>query len=229
MDAVRRDEIAANLREVRERIATACARAGRDPAEVQLIAVTKTWPVEDVRILADLGITDVGENRDQEAAPKAAAFAAQDGRPLRWHFIGQLQSNKARSVVRYASMVHTVDRASLAAALAKAAPDGLDILVQLSVDGDPARGGVPVAELPALVAGLPPSLRLQGVMAVAPLGVEAGDAFGLVAQAHELLLRQFPQARVRCMGMSEDLEAAIACGATHIRVGSALLGHRTVR
>ena len=152
MDGVARtEEIARNLASVRTRIANACAHAER-PNDVQLIVVTKTHPVSDVRILRDLGVADVGENRDQEAAPKAATFAAEDGRDLRWHFIGQMQSNKARSVLQYASMIHTVDRPSLVDELLRNATRSIDCLIQLSVDGDTARGGVVPDDVPALVA-----------------------------------------------------------------------------
>lgn len=229
MDELRRSELSDNLAELRERMSTACAAAGRTVDEVQLIAVTKTWPVDDVRILRDLGVTDFGENRDQEAQPKARAFAEQDGRDARWHFIGQLQSNKAKSVVRYASMVHTVDRVSLADALRKAAAAPLDCLLQLSVDGDPHRGGVAAADMFALAERIDGPLRLRGVMAVAPLDMEPAAAFEVVAGMHERLLTLRPEAALRCIGMSDDFETAIVHGATHIRVGSALLGHRTVR
>lgn len=229
MDALRRAELEANLRDLRVRIASACASANRSVDDVHLIAVTKTWPVEDVRILCDLGIRDFGENRDQEAQPKAAAFAEQDGREVRWHFIGQLQSNKAKSVVQYADMVHTVDRVSLASALRKAATAPLDCLVQLSVDGDAERGGVTVAELRNLVEQMQPPLRVRGVMAVAPLNMPPAEAFAVVAGMHAELQSLHPEATVRCIGMSDDFETAIAHGATHIRVGSALLGHRAVR
>lgn len=229
MDELRRAELAANLDELRARMAAACVAAGRHADEVQLIAVTKTWPVDDVRILRDLGVTDFGENRDQEAQPKAEAFAQRDGREARWHFIGQLQSNKAKSVVRYTSMVHTVDRPSLADALRKAATAPLDCLLQLSIDGDPHRGGVAEADMVALAERIDGTLRLRGVMAVAPLDMEPAAAFDVVAGMHERLLTFRPEARLRCIGMSDDFETAIAHGATHIRVGSALLGHRAVR
>lgn len=224
----RRSEISANLQHVQERIADACSRADRSPRDVTLIAVTKTYPVSDVRILCDLGVRDFGENRDQEARPKAAAFAAEDGRDVRWHFIGQLQSNKARAVVGYASMVHTVDRRSLLDALQRAAERPLDILLQLSIDGAPGRGGALLTELLDLASAVSAPLTLRGVMAVAPLGMEPAEAFQRVADAHSRLLEQVPAATVRCIGMSDDFEAAIAAGATHIRVGSALLGPRTV-
>lgn len=229
MDELRRAEIGANLAELENRMTAACAAAGREREDVRLIAVTKTWPVEDVRILCDLGIRDFGENRDQEASVKAAAFADLDGRDVRWHFIGQLQSNKAKSVVQYAHMVHTVDRESLAAALRKAATRPLDCLLQLSVDGDEQRGGAPLAQLRALVEEFIDPLQLRGVMAVAPLGMDPAAAFDAVAGMHEQVLSFAPTATIRCIGMSDDFEAAIAHGATHIRVGSALLGHRAVR
>ena len=215
-------ELAANLQDIGQRIAAAAKASGRSPDDVTLIAVTKTWPAADVRRLHALGLRDVGENRDQEAAPKAAELADLD---LLWHFIGQLQSNKARSVARYAHMVHSVDRVSLVDALARTGTP-LDICLQLSVDGDPARGGVLEADLLALAARVEAPLRLRGVMAVAPLGVESATAFAEVRRLHELLLAHHPQATVRCIGMSDDFEAAIAHGATHVRIGSALLGSR---
>lgn len=220
-------ELAANLADVRARIDAACRRAGR-VNDVTLIAVTKTWPLSDVRLLRDLGVEDFGENRDQEAAPKAAGFASEDGRSARWHFIGQLQSNKARSVVQYATMVHTVDRPSLVAALKRAAHAPFDCLVQFSVDGDPHRGGVAQEGLLELAAQISGPLRLRGIMAVSPLDVHPAQAFTAVARAHELLLQQFPEATIRCIGMSDDFEAAVEHGATHVRVGSALLGTRPV-
>ncbi len=223
----RAQELAANLADVRARMEAACERVGRSD-DVTLIAVTKTWPLSDVRLLRDLGVTEFGENRDQEAQPKAAALAAADGRSAHWHFIGQLQSNKARSVVSYAHLVHTVDRPSLLDALLRAARAPLDCLVQLSVDGDPRRGGMPregVLDLAGRMEGL---LRLRGIMAVSPLDMDPSRAFAVVAEVHAELLERFPEAGIRCIGMSDDFEAAIEKGATHIRVGSALLGPRPV-
>ncbi|WP_200209738.1 YggS family pyridoxal phosphate-dependent enzyme [Micromonospora coerulea] len=233
----RRAELAAGLAQVRARIADACAAAGRDRAEVTLVAVTKTYPAGDVVALAGLGVADVGENRDQEAAPKAAEVAAAGVTP-RWHFIGQLQRNKCRSVVRYADVVQSVDSVRLAGALDAAAAAGrdrpLDVLVQVSIDGDPARGGAlpdstdpdrglgPVA---AALAGAG-ALRLGGLMAVAPLGWEPERAFARLAEVTEQFRRDHPQATVLSAGMSGDLETAIGYGATHVRVGSALLGMR---
>lgn len=222
----REDMIAANLAEVRERIANAAVSAGRRPEDVTLIAVTKTWPLSDIRILRDLGLCDFGESRDQEARDKADEWRRVDGRDIRWHFIGQLQSNKAKSVAGYASTVHTVDRLSLVQALRKTDVP-LDCLVQLSIDGDPDRGGVPAAELGELAAAVTDPLRLRGIMAVAPLEMDPAAAFAVVGETHRTLLEHFPSATMRCIGMSDDFEAAIAAGATHVRIGSALLGNRS--
>ncbi|MEU1809692.1 YggS family pyridoxal phosphate-dependent enzyme [Micromonospora aurantiaca (nom. illeg.)] len=233
----RRAELAAGLAQVRARIADACAAAGRQRDEVTLVAVTKTYPAADVVALAGLGVTDVGENRDQEAAPKAEAVAAAGAAP-RWHFIGQLQRNKARSVVRYADVVQSVDTVRLAAALDAAAgavrDRPLDVLVQVSIDGDPARGGaLPGAADPqrgldpvaAAVAGAD-GLRLAGLMAVAPLGWEPDRAFARLAEVAAALRADHTDATVLSAGMSGDLESAVGHGATHVRVGSALLGMR---
>ncbi|MEU5913848.1 YggS family pyridoxal phosphate-dependent enzyme [Micromonospora sp. NPDC047527] len=232
----RRAELAAGLAQVRARIADACADAGRDRAEVTMIAVTKTYPADDVLALAGLGVTDMGENRDQEAAGKAAEVAAAGVSP-RWHFIGQLQRNKARSVVRYADVVHSVDSARLARALASAAADRerpLDALVQVSIDGDPARGGAlpgsddPGVGLEAVAEAVAdaPALRLAGLMAVAPLGWQPERAFARLAEVAEAFRTVHPGATALSAGMSGDLEIAIRYGATHVRVGSALLGMR---
>ncbi|WP_406071690.1 YggS family pyridoxal phosphate-dependent enzyme [Micromonospora sp. NBC_01638] len=232
----RHAELAAGLAQVRSRIADACAEAGRDRAEVTMIAVTKTYPASDVVALAGLGVTDMGENRDQEAAGKAAEVAAAGVRP-RWHFIGQLQRNKARSVVRYADVVHSVDSVRLARALATAAADRevpMDALIQVSIDGDAARGGAlpgsadpgaglePVAEAVAEA----PGLRLVGLMAVAPLGWEPERAFARLAEVARVFRAVHPGATELSAGMSGDFDIAIRYGATHVRVGSALLGMR---
>jgi PLP dependent protein len=224
----RREELAANLAEVRQRITAACAAAGRDPAGVSLIAVTKTWPASDVRLLSELGISDVGENRDAEAAPKAAACA---DLPLTWHFIGQLQTNKCPSVVRYASVVHSVDRPRLIRALGGAAARAersISCLIEVSLDGDPARGGAPMAEVPALAEALArePGLVLAGVMAVAPLSMDPGKAFARLLDSAAEVRAVRPAATMISAGMSGDLEAAVAAGATHLRIGTALLGGR---
>ncbi|BCJ34964.1 YggS family pyridoxal phosphate enzyme [Actinocatenispora thailandica] len=228
----RRTELVANLASVRRRIADACLAAGRSPREVSLIAVTKTFPASDVRLLAELGQRAVAENRDGEAAAKAAELAAA-GVEVRWHFVGQLQRNKARSVVRYADMVQSVDRPALVTALASAVAAHrdrpLDVLIQVSLDDAPGRGGVSPAELPALVdavAAAGPRLRLRGLMAVAPLGGDPDVAFGRLSGYATWLREREPDASMLSAGMTGDLEAAIRHGATHVRVGSGLLGRR---
>ncbi len=226
----RATEVAASLAAVQARIGAACRAAGRDPAGVTLIAVTKTFPASDVRLLAGLGVRDVGENRDQEAAPKAAACAAVSP-SLTWHFVGQLQTNKAASVVRYARVVQSVDRLRLARALGTAARRAgrtVRCLVQVSLDGDPQRGGVPAAHVLAVADAVASEegLVLGGVMAVAPVQAEPLAAFeglaGIAAQVRAV----HPGAVMISAGMSGDLEDAIAAGATHVRVGTALLGGR---
>jgi PLP dependent protein len=233
----REAELAERLDRVEQRIAVACQAAGRSRAEVALVVVTKTFPAADVRLLAGLGVRDVGESRDQEAAPKAAELADLH---LSWHFVGRLQSNKAASVAAYASVVQSVDRLSLVAALAKGIERAgqeradLAVLLQLSLDGDPDRGGLVVGpapgydglrELADAVAGRP-GLLLRGVMAVAPLGEDPAAAFARLGELADVVRRDHPQAAWISAGMSGDLEAAVAAGATHLRVGSAILGSR---
>jgi hypothetical protein len=229
-------ELAARLTAARSRIAAACAAAGRDPAEITLIAVTKTYPASDVLALAGLGLTDFGENRDQEAEPKAAAVSAA-GQPVTWHFIGQLQTNKANSVARYADFVHSVDRIRLVRALgtaARAADRELTCLVQVSLDApaagraEQARGGVPPAMLTEVAAAIEAEegLTLGGLMAVAPLGADPGTAFAPLRGLSDTIRSVNASATLVSAGMSGDLEAAIECGATHLRIGTALLGDR---
>jgi PLP dependent protein len=232
-DDVRRGEIRAGLRAVRARIAAACQAAGRSPADVTLIAITKTRPASDIRLLSELGVTDVGENRAQEAAAKAAECAAL-GLRLTWHFVGQLQVNKAASVASYADVIHSVDRLRLVSALgsrAAAAGRSITCLVQVSLDGDPDRGGVAadqigqigqIADAIAAAGGL----ALGGVMAVAPLGVPPAAAFAKLGEVSRNIRSAHPGAVMISAGMSGDLEQAIEAGATHVRVGTALLGGR---
>ncbi len=223
-------EIRTNLAAVRERIARAADAAGRDPADVALVVVTKFFPASDVRLLADLGVSDVGENRHQEAETKAAECA---DLALRWHFIGGLQSNKAAAVARYADVVESVDRASLVGRLDRGAAEAareVDVLVQVSLDppGRDNRAGVVPEELAALAAEVDasPHLALRGLMAVAPLGEDPAEAFARLARIRAGFLERHPAANRLSAGMSGDLEAAIAAGATHVRVGSAVLGSR---
>jgi PLP dependent protein len=234
--ADRRDQLAAGLQTVRGRIAAACDAAGRDPAGITLVVVTKTFPASDVLLLAELGVRDIGENRHPEGAHKAAACAESGtGAPdLSWHFIGALQTNKAAAVAGYASWVHSVDRVRLVGALERgAARNGrpVDCLVQVSLDppgaGEGRSGADPdhVAEVAEALASAD-SLRLRGVMAVAPLGAEPLPAFERLAQVAAEVRAAHPGADVVSAGMSGDLEQAVAAGATHLRVGGAILGKR---
>jgi PLP dependent protein len=225
-------ELSANLRALRARIAAACAAAHRPAEAVTLIAITKTFPASDVRLLASLGVTDVGENKDQEAVQKAAECADVEP-PLRWHFVGQLQVNKAKSVVRYADVVHSVDRSRLIGALgsrARAAGRVITCLIQVDLDPhpDPGRGGASPGEVPALAAEVAGTsgLLLGGVMAIAPLGAPPRPAFHRLAEVAGLVAATYPGATMISAGMTGDLEEAIAEGATHVRVGTALLGGR---
>ncbi|WP_341925517.1 YggS family pyridoxal phosphate-dependent enzyme [Nocardioides psychrotolerans] len=226
----RSDELAANLATVRDRITRACGEADRDPGEVELVVVTKFFPASDVRVLADLGVTDVGENRHQEAEAKAAECADLG---LRWHFIGGLQSNKAAAVARYADVVESVDRPKLVAGLDRGAAErgrDVEVLVQVSLDkpGAEHRAGVDPAALGDLVGVVSGAehLVLRGLMAVAPLGVDPAVAFARLAALRADVLRQAPEATWLSAGMSGDLEQAVRAGATHVRVGSAVLGSR---
>ena len=225
----RRDELASGLAAVRERIAVAAASAGRDPADITLIAVTKTWPATDVRLLSELGVSDVGENRDQEAAAKHAACG---DLPLRWHFIGQVQRNKAASITSYADVVHSVDRTVLVEALdhnAERHARRITALVQVALDDTTGRGGVPIEQVADVAGAIAASqwLTLGGVMAVAPLGADPDAAFARLAAAAGEVRATDPEATIVSAGMSGDLDAAIRHGATHVRIGTALLGHRS--
>ncbi|WP_405879195.1 YggS family pyridoxal phosphate-dependent enzyme [Streptomyces sp. NBC_01136] len=232
----RKAQLAGNLAKVEERITAACVAAGRKREEVTLIVVTKTYPASDVRILSELGVRHVAENRDQDAAPKAAACS---DLPLSWHFVGQLQTNKVRSVVGYADVVQSVDRSRLVTALSNEAvrvEREVGCLIQVALDAEESgrgeRGGVGVGgieELADLVARSE-GLRLDGLMTVAPLtGVYAGRqqaAFERLMDLSTAMRRTHPAANMVSAGMSTDLEQAVAAGATHVRVGTAVLGVR---
>lgn len=232
----RKAELAANLARVEERIQGACDAAGRGRGDVTLIVVTKTYPAEDVLLLAELGVRHVAENRDQDAAPKAEACA---DAPLTWHFVGQLQTNKARSVASYADVVHSVDRLRLVNALSSAAVQHgrrLDCLVQVALDAGSGEIGGRGGAAPDAVEGLADALseaqglRPAGVMTVAPLTGEYADrpaaAFERLREISTGLRAGHPAATMVSAGMSADLEEAVAAGATHVRVGSAVLGER---
>jgi pyridoxal phosphate enzyme (YggS family) len=234
----RRAELAESLRSVRQRIDDACASAGRDPAEVRLVAVTKTFPATDVALLTDLGLTDFGENRDQEASRKVAELAElRPGAPARWHMVGRLQRNKVRSVAHWAAEVQSVDSLRLVDALAGAVDSTnaegrrsgpLDVLVQASADADPRRGGCPLPQLPALADAVAESggLALRGVMIVAPMEIDPEAAFEAASAVWRDVRGDHPEATEFSAGMSGDMEAAIRHGSTCVRVGTALLGGR---
>lgn len=226
----RRDELAANLARVQRRIAAACDAAGRSADEVTLVVVTKFFPASDVRLLAELGVGTVGENRHQEAADKQAECADLG---LSWHFIGGLQSNKAAAVASYADVVESVDRSKLVPGLSRGAVErgrDLDVLVQVSLDPPTAshRNGCPPADVPALVERIlaAEALRLRGVMGVAPLGEDPLPAFQRLGEVSRDVCDLTPEARWISAGMSGDLEQAVKTGATHVRIGSAVLGPR---
>ena len=230
--AQRREELLGALDLVRARIDRACEQAGRDPEEVTLIAVTKFFPASDIDLLAELGVRAIGENRDQEAAAKIPQVGRRDD--LEVHFIGQLQTNKATSVARYADVVQSVDRPKLVRSLDHAATAHgrrLSVLVQVSLDDrrpSSPRGGAAPGDLAALAEEVEhsDSLDLRGVMAVAPLGADPDAAFARLQEVARGIRARHPAAHWVSAGMSADLEQAIARGATHLRVGSAILGTR---
>ncbi|HYO86672.1 MAG TPA: YggS family pyridoxal phosphate-dependent enzyme [Dermatophilaceae bacterium] len=234
-DPERTADLRRRLAEVRERIDRACRAAGRSSDEVTLVVVTKHFPASDIVRLAGLGVQHVAENRDQEARSKLADLADVDPtvrQGLIVHFVGQLQTNKASSVAGYADVVHSVDRSRLVDPLAAAATKRgrrIDVLLQVNLDPEQAgRGGVNPELLPELADRVrtQPTLRLRGLMAVAPLGRDAGEAFERLAHLHAVVRADHPDATWLSAGMSGDLEAAVAHGSTHLRVGTAILGSR---
>ena len=209
---------------VTQDVAAAARDAGRDPAQITTIIVTKFHPASLVRELASLGARDVGENRHQEAAAKAAELVDLG---LTWHFVGQLQANKAAAALEYASVVHSVDRASLVGALEKT-QRAVGVFLQLNLSDDPQRGGVEPAKLEQLAERVlaAPTLELLGLMAVARIDAEPRAEFARVREASERLRRLAPGASRLSMGMSGDYREAIAEGATHLRIGTAITGNR---
>jgi pyridoxal phosphate enzyme (YggS family) len=229
----RRRELAERLERVRAQIADAARVAGRGADDVTLVVVTKTWPASDVALLADLGVRDVGENRHQEAEAKAAEVAGL-GVDVRWHFIGQIQSNKAARIARYADVVHSVDSTRVAQRLnagAHAVDRTIDCLIQVSLDPDPAaqgRGGLAPDDVWPVAQAIDNAgaLRLAGVMGVAPLGGDPRSAYALLSEVATRLRVTHPDADWISAGMSGDFVPAVEAGATHVRVGSAVLGER---
>jgi hypothetical protein len=218
----RKAEISRNLQEVKERINGAAKSVNRDPNEIQLIVVTKTFPISDIEILRDLGESNFGENRDQEAGPKAQTI------PAIWHFQGQIQSNKIKSICEWADVIHSISSEKEILKFAQSARKH-QVFLQVSLDGQVGRGGASPADLAQLADLVNESnnLDLMGLMAVAPLGVEPDKAFTDLAQINQGFAGQFPNSKFLSAGMSGDFEAAIKNGATHIRVGSSILGSRS--
>jgi pyridoxal phosphate enzyme (YggS family) len=212
----RRDELAANLAAVQARISN---------PDVNLIVVTKTYPVSDVQILRDLGVTQFGENRNEEGLEKSSAVDAT------WHYQGEIQSRKLRDIAQWADVIHSLDTASHIAKLDSVATSEIDIFLQLSLDGDPSRGGVIESDLFALAdAALASShLNLVGLMCVPPVAQDPRAAFTEIAAIHRRFIARYPAAISLSAGMSGDFEIAVDCGATHIRVGSSILGSRVTR
>ncbi|PPG56419.1 YggS family pyridoxal phosphate-dependent enzyme [Rathayibacter sp. AY2B7] len=220
-------ELAARWAEVSERVADATRSAGREASSVTTIVVTKFHPVSLLRDLLELGVVDFGENRHQEAQEKSAELA---GTAARWHFIGQLQSKKARQVRRYADAVHSVDRLALVPLL-EAGEEPLDVFLQVNLTEDPDRGGASPADIEPLAEALAgaPGLTLRGVMAVAPLDEEPRPAFARLRSISDRVRAVEPSATAISAGMSNDFAEAIAEGATHLRIGSAITGERPAR
>jgi pyridoxal phosphate enzyme (YggS family) len=210
------DEISNNLEQVRTKI----AKVAEHP--VCLIAVTKTFPASDVQILHELGVTDFGENRDGEGAEKSALVSGT------WHFQGQIQSNKLKSITSWANVIHSLDDPRHFEVIEKVAPHPLQIFLQVSLDGADHRGGAGLEDLYALATLVDnsPTHTLAGLMSVPPLGVEPNEAFAQLAVIHNDFMQQFPEAKSLSAGMSGDYEIAISHGATHVRVGSSILGSR---
>ena len=222
----RREFLSNSLHDVKSRIASAAQLAGRDIAEITLIAVTKTYPVTDVAILRDLGQSNFGENRTEEGSVKSLEV------PGIWHYQGQVQSRKLREIASWANVIHSLDQISHIEKLNRICDETgkkIGVFIQLSLDGAPDRGGVLEQELGGLADAVAASsgLELNGLMCVPPVDYEHQLAFAEIAQIHQRFIGEFPSAKSLSAGMSSDFEIAIAHGATHIRVGSEILGSRT--
>ena len=213
----RKEELSDNLELVRSKIAKVANH------EVTLIAVTKTFPVRDAEILHELGVRDFGENRDAEGAEKAAIVSGT------WHFQGQIQSNKLKSITSWASVIHSLDDPRHFEIIEKVSPHPLQIFLQVSLDGAHHRGGAGLEELHSLAALVEksPTHTLAGLMSVPPVEMNPDEAFAQLAVIHKEFMKLFPAAKSLSAGMSGDYEAAISNGATHVRVGSSILGSRS--
>ena len=223
----RKDQILSNLESVKEKISTAAQAAGRAPSEITLIAVTKTFPVSDLEILYELGVRNFGENRDQEAAPKVGVLPAD----ITWHFQGGIQSNKLKSISNWASVIHSVDKFKYAQMISQfSVGKTKEIFIQVSLDSLPqSREGVDPADLMQLAEQIMslPNLEVKGLMAVAPLDQPTEQAFVRLQQIQQKFIQLYPAASSLSSGMSGDYELAISLGATHVRIGSSILGNRS--
>jgi pyridoxal phosphate enzyme (YggS family) len=222
------DELQKNLIEIQSQIKSACETSGRNLDEITLIAVSKTWPASDIRLLHQLGVRDFGESRDQEATMKVSELADLD---ITWHFIGQVQTNKLNHIASYANVVHALDREKTISGLDAAAAKldrNITGLLQISLDGDENRGGVAIEnafELAQLLSNSK-NLTFGGIMAVAPIEMLPDVAFSKLAEIAAEIQSKYPTAEIISAGMSQDFESAVQKGATHLRIGSALLGNR---
>jgi len=223
----RKDQIHLNLELVKEKISAAAQAAGRSPSEITLIAVTKTFPVSDLEILYELGVRNFGENRDQEAAPKVGVLPAD----ITWHFQGGIQSNKLKSISNWASVIHSVDKFKYAQMISQfSVGKTKEIFIQVSLDTLPqSREGVDPADLMQLAEQIMslPNLEVKGLMAVAPLDQPTEQAFVRLQQIQQKFIQLYPAASSLSSGMSGDYELAISLGATHVRIGSSILGNRS--
>ncbi len=223
----RKDQILSNLELVKEKISAAAQAAGRSPSEITLIAVTKTFPVSDLEILYELGVRNFGENRDQEAAPKVGVLPAD----ITWHFQGGIQSNKLKSISNWASVIHSVDKFKYAQMISQfSVGKTKEIFIQVSLDTLPqSREGVDPADLMQLAEQIMslPNLQVKGLMAVAPLDQPTEQAFVRLQQIQQKFIQLYPAASSLSSGMSGDYELAISLGATHVRIGSSILGNRS--
>lgn len=231
MSLTRKAQIIENLNRVKERISTVAITANRDPDGINLIAVTKNFPIPDLLTLYEAGVRDFGENRDQEASEKVAQLPTD----IKWHFQGQIQSNKLKSITRWATYIHSVDQFKYAKMISDFTEgDNRSIFIQISLDeitdnqDSQIRGGVNPANLLQLADQISqlPKVNLLGVMAVAPLNGSASEAFSQLSEFSSTLIKTHPQARALSIGMSGDFEEAIRHGATHLRIGSSILGNR---
>ena len=224
-------ELAQRYNQIVQQVASAAAESGRNVSDITLVVVTKNHPAQLVFDLISLGARDFGENRDQDASPKAKEVLSASSESMRWHFIGQLQTNKVRSVLEYADLIHSLDRESLLVELQKrtvgrAKP--LGVFIQVNLTQDPARGGVAVNDLEEFATRVLESegLRLEGLMGVGGLDKDPAIEFERLSGLSAKIQGLAPEAKGLSMGMSNDFEVAIGYGATHLRIGTAITGKR---